>query len=268
VAFRRFFDPESGGDLRLELRPDPTPHNPANFRLLRTLGYYDPSWKEPFIVPRDLEHWRTDLVSVPTLFAWLVPKIGPHLPAAIVHDALVLADGEAVAHDGPSVTREQADVILRDAMGYLGTPVVRRWLMWAAVSLATCWHRRPRAYWRAVVLLTVFVIVALGVLATLDLLDVCDVLPWMGDHVWYQELLGGAIFAIVIPASLSLLYGSLRRAFLLAGVALAFLVHVTAAVAGVYGVYLALDGVVTWLVERRGSSVKGNLKADLAKGDL
>ena len=268
MGLRRFFDPQTGGDLRLELEPDPTTRGPANFRLLRTFGYYDPGWDEPFIIPRDLEQWRTDLVSVPTLLAWLVPKVGPHLPAAIVHDALVLADGEAVAHDGPSVTREQADVILRDAMGYLGTPVVRRWLMWAAVSMATCASRRPRAYWRAVVLLTVLGIVALGVVATLDLVDVHDGLPWMGDHVWYEELIGGAIFAIVIPAALSPLYGSLRRAFLLGGVALAFLLHVTLLVAAVYGLYLAVEGAVTWVVERRGSSVKGNLKADLANGDL
>lgn len=268
MGLRRFFDPETGGELRLELRPDPTPQNPASFRLLRRFGYYDPSWAEPFIVPRDLERWRTDLVSVPTLFAWLVPKVGPHLPAAIVHDALVLADGEPIAHDGPSVTREEADVILRDAMGYLGTPVVRRWLMWAAVSLATCARRRPRPYWTAVVVLTVVAVVALGGLATLDLLDVYDVLPWMGDRAWHDELVGGAIFAVVIPAGLSLLYGSLRRAFLLAGVALAFLVHVTIAVAAVYGLYLALDTVVTWVVERRGGRVKSNLKADLATGEL
>jgi hypothetical protein len=268
VALRRFFDPETGGDLRLELTPDPTPGNPADFRLVRRFGYYDPGWDEPFIVPRDLERWRTDLVSVPTLFAWLVPKIGPHVPAAIVHDALVLSRGEPVAHDGPSVTREQADVILRDAMGYLGMPVVRRWLMWAAVSLATCWHRRPRAYWQPVVVLTVLVIVALGVAATLDLLDVGDVLPWMGERVWYRELAGGAVFAVLIPAVVSLFYGSLRRAFLLGGVALAFLVHVTVAVAAVYAMYLALEAVVTWLAERRGSSVKANLRSDLAKGEL
>lgn len=268
MALRRFFDPETGGDLQLELTPDPTPGNPASFRLLRTFGYYDPTWDEPFIVPRDLEEWRTDLVSVPTLFAWLVPKIGPHLPAAIVHDALVLGRGEAVAHDGPSVSREQADVILRDAMGYLGTPVVRRWVMWAAVSLATCWHRRPRAYWQSVVILTVSVIIVLGALATLDVLDAWDVLPWMGEHAWYRELVGGAVFATLIPAVLSLLYGSLRRAFLLGGVALAFLVHVTVAVAAVYAIYLALENVVTWLAERRGSSTKANLKADLVKGDL
>lgn len=268
MALQRFFDPETGGDLRLELRPDPTPHNPASFRLLRRFGYYDPSWAEPFIVPRDLTCWRTDLVSVPTLFAWLVPKVGPHLPAAIVHDALVLADGEPIAHDGPTVTREQADIVLRDAMGYLGTPVVRRWLMWAAVSLATCSRRRPRPYWTAVVALTVLAIVVLGGLATLDLLDVLEVLPWMGDHGWRYELVGGASFAVVIPAALSLLYGSLRRAFLIAGIALAFLVHVTIAVAAVYGLYLALDSIITWLVERRGGSVKSNLKADLVKGEL
>ena len=50
------------------------------------------------------------------------------------------------------VDREEADRILRDAMASLGTPVVRRWLMWTAVILATAFSTlRPRWRWAPLV---------------------------------------------------------------------------------------------------------------------
>jgi hypothetical protein len=201
-------------------------------------------------VPAAVDAFRTDLASIPWFFAWLVPGLGSHLPAVLVHDALVLKRGEPKCHIGPDVDREEADRILRDAMASLGTPVVRRWLMWTAVILATAVSTlRPRGRWVPVVVGTLLLIGALGVLATLDVLDLADVLPWMGERSWPVELATGAGMALAVPLALSLLWGRLWRAGAIAGVALALLLHVTAAVALVYGIY--------WLLERLVSSSEG-----------
>jgi uncharacterized protein DUF1353 len=112
----RFYDAEAGGELQLQLEPVG-----AEFKILRRFGYRDPHYQEPFIIPADPVTFRTDLASIPWFFAWLVPGLGTHLPAILVHDALVLSKGEAPAHIGPAVDREDADRILRDAMASLGT---------------------------------------------------------------------------------------------------------------------------------------------------
>lgn len=84
--------------------------------------------------------FRSDLTSVPSLFTWLVPRTGRHLPAALVHDGLIASRGEPAAYSTSTdvaVPRVDADRIFREAMGDLGTGFFRRWLMWSAVSLAT-----------------------------------------------------------------------------------------------------------------------------------
>ncbi|MET0728818.1 MAG: DUF1353 domain-containing protein [Acidimicrobiales bacterium] len=241
----RFFDAESGGRMVLQLEPDG-----ARFRILRPFGYRDPRHAEPFIVPADVVSFRTDLASIPWFVAWLVPGLGTHLPAVLLHDGLVVNPGEGKTHIGPDIDREEADRILRDAMASLGTPVVRRWLMWTAVIMATAFSAlRPRWRWAALVVGTFAVVGVLGVVATLDLVDVADVLPWMGDRSWTAEVLWGATFALVVPLVISLLWGRLWRAGAIAGLALALLLHVTAAVMLVYGIY--------WVVERLASAREG-----------
>jgi len=236
----RFYDAEDCGELQLQLQSVG-----AEFKILRRFGYRDPHYPEPFIIPADPVTFRTDLASIPWFFAWLVPGLGTHLPAILVHDALVLSKGEAPAHIGPPVTREQADRILRDAMASLGTPVIRRWLIWTAVTLATAVTTlKPRWYWPTVVIGSLLIIVALGTLATLDLLGVWNVLPWMGDRPLPVELGLGALFAVLIPAMLSLLWLRLWKAGVITGIALALLLHVTAAVIVVYGIYWVAE----WLV--------------------
>lgn len=172
------------------------------FALRHRVAYLDRAQTEPFVVPRDIATFRTDLASVPSFFTWLVPKSGAHLPAALVHDALV----DPGTYDGPEVERVEADRVFRDAMGDLGTRFVRRWLMWTAVTLATVRTGiEPHVRWRRVgVFGSLLVIVVLGVVATLDLFDVWDVLPWMGDASVAAELVGGAIAAVAIPPVLAL----------------------------------------------------------------
>ena len=127
-------------------------------------------------------------------------------------------------------------------MAVSGVLLVRRWLVWTAVTLATMWRALlPRWRWRGVLVLTAVVIAGLGSVATLDLLDVVAVLPWMGDRPWWVELVTGAVAAVAVPALLSLTWGRFRTAGLIGGVALALLLHVTVAVMAVYGVYRLLE---------------------------
>lgn len=85
-------------------------------------------------VPKENRYRRTDLASVPGFLLWLVPRYGAHTLAALVHDQLV--------KDPPSGGRVKADTIFRDLLGELNVPWIRRWLMWAAVSLGTMAHSR------------------------------------------------------------------------------------------------------------------------------
>lgn len=243
VGSGEFFDAETGGLLRLELRSV----DGRDFSLLRRFGYRSPDHPEPFVVPTDLDTFTTDLASVPHLFTWLVPVSGEFLPAAVLHDALVRPG----SHEGPVVDRHEADRLFRTAMVELGTGRVRAWLMWAAVTLGTLWAGRDP--WHRTRLVAVLGLVALvGVLATLDFLDVIDVLPWMGDRPWQQELVLGAVFAVLVPSVLALSWGRYWQAGVISGVALALLLHVTAVLLVLYGGYQLLERWVSGPADRRG----------------
>ena len=174
----RFFDATTGDAIQLQLEQDG-----ADFRVLRQFGYRDPRYTEAFVVPADMKRFTTDLASIPALFVWLVPGLGTHLPAVVLHDGLVRPPSSPPSHAGPDVDREEADRILRDAMASLGTPRIRRWLMWTGVMLATAWSTlKPRWWWPTLVVLTIGGVALLGLLATVDLVDYRNTLPWMGDR--------------------------------------------------------------------------------------
>ncbi len=228
------------------------------FSLERRLAYRDRHVGE-MLIPDDLG-FRTDLTSVPALFTWLVPKTGAHLPAALLHDALVAGRGDPssyVSTEGHTVDRVSADRIFRDAMADTGTGVIRRWIVWSAVTIATIFVGRevpwsPARQWsyRVAAAVTISTVIYLGYCATGDLFDVswpaAVGLPWMGERVWWLEVAGGFSGAIVLPLGLSLLWGRLRIAGAIAGVMLAVLLHVTLALAAIATSYLALE----WLARR------------------
>lgn len=220
------------------------------FRLGRRIAYRDEVLGE-LLVPGNLETFTTDLTSVPALFAWLVPRTGNHLIPALVHDGLVHPVGTPatyVSSEGHVVDRVQADRVLRNAMRDTHTPTIRRWLVWSAVSLATIWagssswSRATHARYRIPAVLTIVLVVVLGVLATLDLVDVVAVLPWMGaDRVWWVELVGGLCAAVVVPFTLGLTWGRFWVAGVVISVALAVLLHVTVALAVLTAAYTAAE---------------------------
>jgi len=229
------------------------------FSLERRIAYADRQLGE-LLVPADVRGWRTDLTSVPGVFTWLVPKTGAHLPAALLHDGLVHGPREApsyVSTEGHTVLRVEAGRIFRDAMADTGTGVVRRWLVWSAVTTwtliqgtGTGWSAAMRSYYRCVAVATVLAIVYLGYCATFDLVDrsgpVTFALPWMGDRVWWLEVLGGLAGAIVVPLLLCLWWGPFRIAGAVAGLVLAVLLHVTAGIVVITLGYQATE----WLARK------------------
>jgi hypothetical protein len=262
---RRFYDggtlardgvpgepPDPGADPRIVLERH-AEEGVETFELARRLAYRDRHLGE-LLVPADAG-FRTDLTSVPALFTWLVPKTGAHLPAALLHDALVAGRDDPVSYvstDGHDVDRVEADRIFRDAMADTGTGVVRRWIVWTAVTVATIfvgrevpWSRAKHWSYRGAAALTIATILYLGYSATSDLFDASWVgavdVPWMGDRAWWVEAAGGLSGAIVLPLALSLLWGRLRMAGAIAGVLLAVLLHVTVGLAVIGTTYVALE---------------------------
>jgi Protein of unknown function (DUF1353) len=240
--------------------------DPANgreaFVLKRRIAYDDRRCGE-LIVPTALAVFKTDLTSVPALFAWLVPKTGAHLPAALIHDGLIwnprTETQTYISTTGTVIDRVEADRIFRDGMADTGTGLVRRWLVWTAVTLATMLSAQGtsasalgRAYYRFIVVATLFSIAWLGYVSTADLFDRTEDWPltyelsWMADRRFAAELMIGVAAAIVIPIVLGLLWGKFRIAGWIAGIGVALLLHVTLGVLAVTAIYVVLE----WLAAK------------------
>lgn len=96
----------------------------------------------------------TDLASIPFFLRWFAGTYGKHTRAAIMHDHLwrrPTANVERLAADGTwrpdrsGMDKIEANRLFRDAMGERHFRVwpVKRWIMWAAVTLDTLWKRWP-----------------------------------------------------------------------------------------------------------------------------
>lgn len=266
---RRFYD---GGVLaigdRIGLPPDPQAEprivlerhledGLETFSMERRLAYLDRSLGE-ILVPAS-PAFRTDLTSTPAIFSWVVPKTGAHLPAALVHDALVAGGHDESSYtstEGHTIDRVQADRVLRDAMADTGTGIVRRWIVWSAVTAATIfvpgglprsspWSAPIRWAHRVGAAVSLAVIVYLGYSATGDLFDhqwpLGWQVPWMREGPWWQEMLGGLSGAVVIPLVLSLLWGRFLVAGAINCVVLAVLLHVSVALALISAGYQVVE---------------------------
>jgi uncharacterized protein DUF1353 len=236
----RFFNADGGPGSPMEIELMRLFANDLEqWSLAKRIAYLDRHHSVPFEVPPPLPFdFKSDLTSVPQMFTWLVPKTGAHLPAALLHDGLVWDPKEELqSYVGDTIDRVEADRIFRDAMADVGTPLIRRWLIWTAVSLATVAGIKPKL--RAIACyLTLVVVVVLGYIATLDLFDQIEVLPWMGDRRLWVELISGTVMAVVIPAVLSLVwFKKIRWAGFIAGIALAVLLHATLVIAATTAVY-------------------------------
>jgi len=261
---RRFYDGGTASEppalylppaivLRRESRGDVD-----EFRMTRRIAYRDRVFGE-LLVPDDLDTFETDLASVPAVFAWLVPKTGAHLPAALLHDGLVYSPGEPpsyISTEGHDVDRAEANRVFRDAMADTGTGIVRRWLMWSAVTTATMiqgrgthWGRWQRWRYRVAALVTILVIALLGIAATADLFDVYPAwvprIPWMKEQGLLAELVAGGAAAVTLPFLLALTWGRFWKAGAILGITLALLLHVTAAILGLTLLYQVVERIAT-----------------------
>jgi hypothetical protein len=81
--------------------------------------------REDFTVPAG---FVTDFASIPRLVVWLIPRYGLYTRSAILHDFLWRTS---------AVSRADADGLFRRSMRELGVSMPRRWMMWAAVRLAS-----------------------------------------------------------------------------------------------------------------------------------
>jgi Protein of unknown function (DUF1353) len=239
-----FFDADTGGEALFQLEHI----GGRQFKLLRQFGYVDlmPP-HNVFKVPRDVEVFRTDLASTPDYFTWLIPGIGEHLPAILLHDGLIFGEGEEPTYVGPKVCRSQADRMFRDSMKALGTGPIRRWMIWAAVTLATAWEESR--FWQFLLVATAAVMMFLGTMATLDLIDIVAFYPWMSDKSWGWEVVNGGIAALIVPFVISLPWLLKQRypAMVIATLAFALLIHVTLVIMVLLALYKGLEVLARWL---------------------
>jgi hypothetical protein len=261
---RRFYD---GGTAAIPPVPDRPPlivlsreidEGVDDFRMTRRIAYRDRVYGE-LLVPDDLITFETDLASVPAVFAWLVPKTGAHLPAALLHDGLVYSPGQPpsyISTDGHDIDRAEANRVFRDAMADTGTGIVRRWLMWSAVTTVTMiqgrgthWGPLRRLHYRIAALSTILVIALVGIASTADLFDVHKAwipqVPWMGEQGLLAELVAGGAAAVTLPFLLALTWGKFWKAGAILGISLALLLHVTTALLGLTLLYQVLERLAT-----------------------
>lgn len=113
------------------------PHSATTWQLVEDLVYKGQD--QLFTIPAG---YVTDFATVPPFMRWLVETYGPYTRAAIVHDWLISEEIPA-----RRVTSRDADGIFRRIMREEGTPMFKRWIMWAAVRVAAQFNH-GRSYGR------------------------------------------------------------------------------------------------------------------------
>jgi Protein of unknown function (DUF1353) len=200
---------------------------PTEFLIKEPFQYRDTVSGRTFVVHASTDaNDTTDLASVPGLLLWFVPRYGRHTLPALLHDQIVDED----LRDN----REEADRVFRDAMGEQGVPLLRRWVMWAAVSLDTVtetvgrWIAAPIALWLLAwsILPVRFTppLMSWGPLLPIArhlplavAIPVAIVGPWLGAVAWTNRYLVGvvsayAIILLVVPLAVVALAVGLYQA--------------------------------------------------------
>lgn len=187
--------------------------NDKHFQLINGFAYIAENRevvKVPPHDPRDPEHSRTDLASVPRLLWGLLPSYGRQLRAALMHDHLcdLVNNYPSDQRNEAARKRLRADELFREAMrnpviGQVNDPKsrvpwFRSWLFWAGVSFGRIWKFHKLGGF----LLSAHVLI--GIIAFY-------VLTWIVPIRWMQELIPfgignhrldyGTIYLALIAAS-------------------------------------------------------------------
>lgn len=229
---------------------------PGSFHLVESFAYLDPGTTYEVAAS---EEWSTDFASTPGFALWLVPSDGIHAPAAVLHDAL--GQRRTIPRLDDDV---RADAIFRDAMAHLGVPLLRRWMMWAAVALRTMWTRRDDAVLARTRIAVVGVVLALtGIIASLDVVDAGPVripftgdrvaieVPWMGGGPLLQEALLGALVALAAVTVVSLVFADRWPLGFVASLTVVPFAFPMAVAAVGYGLYFVAELAASAVLRRR-----------------
>lgn len=136
--------------------------------------------RQQFTVP---DGSSTDFASVPRVLAWLIPRAGDSVPAAILHDHLWRIEAPA-----GRIAYREADGILRQALRISGVPFVLRWLCWTAVRWgAPTRHNGHTGWWMDAPLILLWTILALPVVlppallvaVALLIVQAAELLTWL-----------------------------------------------------------------------------------------
>jgi hypothetical protein len=162
-----FTDYDDSVPAHLQLEP----LDSHEFRVVRGFKYRSPEPGEPTYVVGDPGRGRpgesTDLASVPFFLQWFIRSYGRHTLAAVLHDHLWRLQRDVRPLD--NVAFKRSNHVFRVAMDELEVPLLRRWLMWAAVSLAWLWKRE--AAWKIRVVAWVAAVVGLDILTACVLVN-------------------------------------------------------------------------------------------------
>jgi hypothetical protein len=133
------------------------------FRVVHGFKYRSPDPDEPTYVVGHPDGGKpgesTDLASVPFFLQWFIRSYGRHTLAAVLHDHLWRLQRDVRPLD--NVAFKRSNHVFRVAMDELEVPLLRRWLMWAAVSLA--WLSKREVAWKIRVVAWVAAIVGLDI---------------------------------------------------------------------------------------------------------
>jgi hypothetical protein len=212
-----------------------------HFKLHSTVRYIGKlTGLEDKLTPASLEEIRvvspeklppTDLTSVPIFLRWFAGRYGTHTPAALIHDWLIPQPTDPPI---PGMTDQYADRYFRFMLDDLGVPLIRRWLMWAAVAARSRWQQGVLQK----VLLSTWVVASIGGMITF-------VYGWAtGDTTI-------AIVAALAPFVFALAWGRQYAAGIVAAYSAPWILPPTLFALGGYAVYLALEFIVGVFTQSR-----------------
>ena len=175
----------------------------------------------------------TDLASVPLFMRWFENSYGVHTLAAILHDELI----QDAPNDGELGSDTLSDRFFREMMDSAGVPLLKRWIMWAAVAMRSRWaaggaRRLSELIWLVCAITGIVSFVAAALSSLFDLSPPVDnwllwviaiVLPFASAPLWGRQYGAGIVAALaalwILPAAAFGLLGYLiyRALELIAG---------------------------------------------------